>query len=377
MSVLLALLLLVLSAFAGEEVRRVGWPHALAEDEAGQDLPAAEPVPTSGQGLGTLDDPAVFARWQSWVENHPPPTDHPEPAYHFHDQIHAELAAWVERRPHAVRPFLAGRSAENRPIWGYVIKDPSRPVHTRALVFSCIHALEWISAEVSLALALEFAERPLPGVELVVIPVLNVDGRLKVESDLLEGESRYRRGNAWQVDLNRDFAVHHEAQSFWRHLLPGYHSSSAAPLSQPESRIIDALAAEGDFDFAASLHAFGGFVYLPWSGRWQRPDDWKDLHALGVAMSSGQGAHAYRVLQLSRWGFFFRAQGSELDHLYGEHGIPTVLMECTRSGLSLFRPREWRYYFRWYNPRNPARHLREGRRALAAGLRHSSRDDPS
>lgn len=358
----LLITLVFLAALWSPSVSAQGARLLLAQDGAGR-----EPLPVQDER----------DRYLRWVDKHPASAEHPEPDYHFRDQIHGELAPWVRARPDVVRPFLVGRSVRNRPIWGYVIRDPGHPIHARMLVFACIHALEWISAEVALAFALELAEHPIRGVEVTVIPVLNVDGRLAVEADLLAGRNVYRRGNAEHVDLNRDFAVHHEARSFWRHILPGYHSSSEAPLSQPESQAIDRLARLGRYDLAASLHAFGGWIYLPWSGRWQRPPDYQRLYELGRTMAAAQGRGAYKVLQLSRWGFFFRAQGSELDHLYGEHGIPTVLMECTRSGLSLFRPREWRYYFRWYNPRNPARHLREGRRALAAGLRHSSRDDPS
>ena len=317
--------------------------------------------------LREVDD--AYARW---LEQHTPPGEpHPEPGYHLLDEIHAELGAWVQRRPQAVEPFMLGRTVESRPIWGYRIHDPGHPVTHRVLVFAGIHALEWISSEVALGYALEFAERPVPGVELVLIPVLNVDGRRLAEKDLLAGEDTFRRGNGHRVDLNRDFAVHHDSTSFWRHILPGYHSASPAPLSQPESQAIDRLAGLGHFDLAVSMHSFGGFLYLPWSGHWERPPEWPALHALGYAMAAGQGAYAYRVLQLSRWGFFFRAQGSEIDHLYGEHGIPAVLVECSRTGLSPLRPGEWRSYFRRYNPADPSRHVREVSGALRAGVLHT------
>ena len=83
-------------------------------------------------------------------------------------------------------------------------------------------------------------------------------------------------------------------------------------------------------------------------------------------MSQAQGAHAYKVRQLSRWGFFFRAQGSELDHMYGKYGTKSFLIELTRSGLDPFRPNTWKEYFRWYNPIEPDRHVDKGVSALRA-----------
>ncbi len=333
-------------------------------------------LPASAQELAPLELRDVGAAYARWLEQHPPDPDHPEPDYHLLEQVHAELGAWVQRRPHAVVPFMAGRTHESRPIWGYVIHDPGHPVTHRVLVFGGIHALEWISSEVALGFALWFAEHPVPGVELVVIPVLNIDGRRLAEKDLLAGENKFRRGNLHRVDLNRDFPVHHEATSFWRHLFRGFHVSSPAPLSQPESQAIDRLAGLGHYDLAASLHSFGGFVYVPWSGNWSRPADWPALHDLAYAMSAGQGAYAYRPLQLSRWGFFFRAQGTELDHLYGTYGIPSVLVEVSRSGLSPFRPRELGSFFRRYNPREPSRHVREGVRLLRAGTLYVAQEPP-
>ena len=53
-----------------------------------------------------------------------------------------------------------------------------------------------------------------------------------------------------------------------------------------------------------------------------------------------------------------RGLGMEVDHVYGEFGIPAFLVETTRSGIT--RPADLHTYFRWYNPREPARHVRAG-----------------
>jgi hypothetical protein len=234
------------------------------------------------------------------------------------------------------------------------------------LVFGGIHALEWISTQVATATLVDAIVNPRAHVAVTVVPLLNPDGRHKVELDLRAGRNAYRRGNAPSVDLNRDYTVHRHSTSLWRKVLPGYHASNVAPLSQPESVALDALADRERYDRAASLHAFGGFFYYPWSGRWERPDDWHDHVALGRAMERAQGVLAYKTRQLSRWGFFFRAQGTELDHFYGRYGTKMFLVELTRSGVNPFRTRDWKTYFRWYNPRRPERHVRAGLAAMQA-----------
>jgi hypothetical protein len=295
-----------------------------------------------------------------------PVVEHPEPAYHFAADLHRDIAPVVAAKPGVVRPFVVGKTLDERIIWGFRVSTPGEPVRRKLLVFAQIHALEWVPSEIALAFLAEVAERRPEGLEITVIPSLNPDGRAKVEADLLEGRNAYRRGNAANVDLNRDFAVNRESKAIWRALIPGRYSTSPAPLSQPESRALDALADAERFDATVSLHSFGGFVYYPWAGLWERAPDWKRHHEVATVMADAMGAHAYRPRQLARWAFFFRGQGMEVDHLYAKYGGISFLVETTRSGLSPLRPGEWGTHFRWYNPRDPARHVTENVKALRA-----------
>ncbi len=304
--------------------------------------------------------PAAFL---PWLAAQPALPLHPEPDYHHAAEIYGEIAALVEDYPGVIQPECVGESVEGRPIWAFHVRDPGRISHGSMLVFAGIHALEWVPAEIALAwLRVSVTERR--AVDLTVIPLLNPDGRARAEADQRAGENRYRRGNAAQVDLNRDFAVYREAEAIWKGVLPGYYHTSPAPLSQPESQALDRLAASRRYDTAVSLHSFGGFLYYPWAGRFARAPDWQEYHRIGRVMQAAMGPHAYRPRQLSRWGFFFRAQGTELDHLYGTYGAWTFLVETTRSGIARFEDRKT--YFRWYNPRDPAYHITQGVRLLRA-----------
>ena len=299
------------------------------------------------------------------------PVDHPESAYRFYADLLGELAPLVAERPGVLAVEQIGQTVQGHPMWAFHVRDPAVEVRQKVLVTASIHPMEWVGAEAATDLLLELAESPVPGVQVTVVPMLNVDGRLRVEKDLLDGVNRYWRTNSNSVDLNRDFATNREAKAFWRRLIPNRYTTSPGPLSQPESQAIDALADRERFHAAISFHAFGGYIYHPWAGLWERTPDQERFAELGRVMQSGQGARAYRSMQLSRWAFFFRGHGMELDHLYAEYGTMAFLIELTRTGYRWRSLRADRKVdFRMYNPRDPDPDTARGVGAVRALLRH-------
>jgi hypothetical protein len=306
---------------------------------------------------------------ESWASTLPDPRPVPEEAtgYRFTGDFFVDLAERVAERPSVVTVENLGSSARGQPIWAFHVQRAGTTPRRKVLVFAGIHALEWISTEVAVELLNELIDVPPPDVRVTVIPLLNPDGRTRVEGDLLDGINQYRRGNGANVDLNRDFASNTESRAVWRHVIPGYYAHSRTPLSQPESQALDRLLDRERYDRSASLHAFGGYLYFPWAGRFERPEHWAEHVALGRKMEAAQGPHAYRTRQLARWGFFFRAQGAEVDHIYERYGTLSYLIELTRSGADLRRPRHsLNTYFRWYNPKNVERHRKKGLAAVRA-----------
>ncbi len=335
-------------------------------------LPDTEPPPLvplrSEAPLASLDYATSFNAYRMWLKKHPAEQveGHPEPEYRFLNEMHAELAPLVEETPHVIRPIVVGRTVKQRRMWGYVLRDPGHAIHARMLVFAQVHPMEWVPAEVAVAFIQDFVAHPIPGVEVTVIPVVNVDVRVRVEQDVLNGNDVYRRGNVNHVDLNRDFAVNRTARAIWRRALPGYFRTTESALSQPETQAIDRLAAEGQYAIALSLHAMGAFFYTPWAGAWKLPPDHKELIGLARTKQSAQGSHAYKPPTLGRWGYFLRAHGAEIDHLYGHYGARAILIEFTRTGKNPLKPKTWRNRFRFYNPPDPQRHIRLGVQALRA-----------
>ena len=111
--------------------------------------------------------------------------------------------------------------------------------------------------------------------------------------------------------------------------MPRRYATSQRPLSQPETQALDALAARERYHRAASLHAFGGFS-TTLVGPTASPTALERVCSHGPRNGTRHGTKAYKTRQLSRWAFFFRAQGSEIDHLYGRYGTKPFLIEVTR-----------------------------------------------
>ena len=303
-----------------------------------------------------------YIRWvQQWDI-----VEHPEQNYRFYAEIHHQIAEKVRLQPGVITPFRIGHSVEKRSIWGFRIRNPKYTPQAKVLIFAGLHPLEWVGVESAVDALLTLADHPPEYVEVVVVPLLNIDRRLVVEYDLLKDNRKYRRVNSGGEDLNREFEIHRHEQTIWRHVFKERYETSSAPLSQPESQALDRLAQEG-FDAAISLHCFGGYIYYPWAGIYKRPPDWREFHEMALLMKSAQpGAHSYRAKQLSHWMFPFRPQGTELDHLYGKYGMKAFLIEMTRSGIQWHDRSTWRDPFRMYNPKEPHLDIKRGSASILA-----------
>jgi hypothetical protein len=134
--------------------------------------------------------------------------------------------------PPTVRETVVlGSSVLGRPIIAYRVGDPD--AGTTAVLLGQMHGDE--PAGVVLAQAV-LAGRPLAGVDLWVVPTMNPDGA-----------AARRRQNARGVDLNRNWP------SDWRRLR-GQYDSGPAPLSEPETRALQAFLARVRPDRLVSVH---------------------------------------------------------------------------------------------------------------------------
>ena len=106
-------------------------------------------------------------------------------------ELHAEIAERIRERPGVIQPEKIGQTLEGRPIWAFHLSDPRQPVTRKVLITSKYTRIEWMGTEVAVDLIAELSAQPEPGVQVTIVPVINVDGRLRVEADLLAGRNMY------------------------------------------------------------------------------------------------------------------------------------------------------------------------------------------
>lgn len=121
------------------------------------------------------------------------------------------------QRPAVVGHRVIGRSVQGRPIHAWRLGEPGR---RRVVMLSTMHGNEPHTRQILAALR---DGRPIRGIDLWVVPVVNPDGL-----------ARHTRRNARGVDLNRNFP--HD----WADLDGSYESGPRAA-SEPETRAVMAF----------------------------------------------------------------------------------------------------------------------------------------
>lgn len=155
------------------------------------------------------------------------------------------VAAAQVTPPPAAPPLhaeIVGRSVQGRAIRLVRVGDPAAP--RKVLVVGCVHGTERAGLAITKALR---KLQPPPGVQLLVLDMLNPDGC----------SGRPRRGNAHGVDLNRNYPWG------WRHL-HGVYESGPRPSSEPETRAMEALVLRERPSVSIWYHQHLDWVDLQW-----------------------------------------------------------------------------------------------------------------
>lgn len=263
------------------------------------------------------------------------------------------LRSLLELEGRGARLSILGRSNRGEPLVG--VELGARAPRRTSVVLSLVHPIEWIGLEASLALLGRLASCDLGDRAVLAVPIVNPDGVRRVEAHLRAGRRRFVRHNARGVDLNRNFDTAWSHKGLGGRLLRGLFFGGARPASEPEVEALACELATRRVDRALSLHSFGGAVLTPYAHAWRPPPD-VDEHlawARDLAMSIDP-ARPYDALPCSWWAKGVRSGGLELDWLHERHGALSLLVECSRGGLSRARPATWLEPFAWFNPPRPA-----------------------
>jgi protein MpaA len=192
-----------------------------------------------------------------------------------------------------------GKSTEGRAIRGRRFGGPGPAL----LIFGGIHGDEPATVEALIDLAPRAAAAPRAGTAIWLLPAVNPDG-------IAAG----RKNSAHDVDLNRNFP----ARSFVTAHAPGYFPG-AAPLSEPETRVIADLIADEAVAAVVAVHA--PFACVNHDGP---AADW----AAAVAAACGWPARA---------DIGYPTPGSLGSWLGVDRGLPVLTLELPPGPLSRFR----------------------------------------
>ena len=280
-------------------------------------------------------------------------TDHPLAPYPSPEEREAELDALAQRVGGRLETY--GHSVQDRPLRAVVV--PSQELAApRVLCTANIHGPEWVAGRVALGLVAALGgaagRRLRARAEIWVIPCLNPDGYALTWSTRGEASLAQLRTNARGVDLNRNFP-RPRARAL---SLPGAGSDRLGdatyrgpePLSEPETRHLDALLAAQRFRASANLHSFMGTL-IP--ARVTDPDCYGTYRAL--CRSFGRAQPHRRYLRLaSRW--FDTFTGELEDHQH--HALRTwaVCVETFPVAASFRQHLRAPNPFWRFNPRDPA-----------------------
>jgi hypothetical protein len=248
---------------------------------------------------------------------------------------------------------LIGESVDGEPI--FAVSAGNRESKRTSALLSGLHPMEWIGIETNLTLLDRLTDGPIPDRRIVAVPIANPDGLIDVEHNLRLGRRRVVRYNRRRVDLNRNFPTHWNRLGPTRLMLRRYRPGRA-PASEPEVRAITSFFKGSMVDRAVSFHSFGGAVLHPYGALLRPPLD-IDEHrrwARHVAARANP-QRPYRAVQCSHWLPGFTIPGMELDYFHDQHGALALLIECSRGGVDLLRPKVQSLLepFAWYNPPRP------------------------
>jgi hypothetical protein len=266
---------------------------------------------------------------------------------------YAEMLMAIERLAKSgARLVQTGFSVRGEPLialsFGPVQRERASQSPRTSVVVSGLHPIEWIGIETALNIGERLAKRKLDR-SVLVLPIANPDGVIKVEKNLRNGKRRFVRHNARGVDLNRNFDAHWSRKNALARLVPWVYKPGMHAASEPEVSAIAFALASRRVDRALSLHSFGGVVLYPTAHSLMRPADSAEHRRWARRIGRQADVRAYRALPASWFGLGMTMGGLELDWFHERHGALSLLIECSRGGVGLslkklFEP------FAWFNP---------------------------
>jgi len=277
--------------------------------------------------------------------------------YRTVEALHAELQAIAAQAPDLARVVSIGKSLEGRDLPALRLTADARAGLPRVLYYSGEHARELSPVEVTTDLAQHLvrgwaAKDPtvrelLTTREVWVLPLLNPDGRVRVEGGdaMWRKNARKNADGSVGVDLNRN----HDNHWTMGNARPGDEDfRGPAALSEPEAVALARFMAEQQFLLSVDIHSFAGMVLWPPGYTKQFSPQEAALGRLGRPIANRL---AYKAGPIAR--LLYQVSGDSSTWVHEAHGTLSYTVELDDRG---FHPvigaarrdfEDWRWPLLW------------------------------
>jgi len=237
--------------------------------------------------------------------------------FHSYLDMTAELQDIAYNYSNIAKLYDLGSSVQGRTIWGLKITDNPNIEENEpeVRICGCHHGNELMSVELPLLLAWflvenysidPFIKDLIDNREIWIIPLVNPDGRMLMQ-----------RGNANNVDLNRDYGYMWDGSG-----------GSQFPFSQPETQVIRNHALENNFVLSLSFHTTAAYVNYLWNYKPQFSPDNDLIVLLSNQYASSSG---YTAIYGYDW---YQVRGDLNDFSYGCLGDIDWTIETGNSNIA-------------------------------------------
>ncbi len=177
--------------------------------------------------------------------------------YPSYEQVTAKLKQLAQSHPHIFRLFSIGKTHEGRELWVMKVSDnvAADEVEPEFKYISSMHGDEITGRELMIRMLEEIAfkyqvdrtiTRLVNNTEIFIMPSMNPDG-----SELQQ------RGNAHNIDLNRNFPEI-------------FTQNRVFQVTQPETQAVINFQKGRNFSFSANFHGGAVVVNYPWDSTYKR-----------------------------------------------------------------------------------------------------------
>lgn len=271
--------------------------------------------------------------------------------YMTYAQMRDKLKTLAQAHPQLVKLEDVGDTWEktqgkaNHDIWMVDLSNHANSGQKPAyLLIGGVHARELAPVEILMKLMEDLASqygkdpritRLLDTRRVVFLPMVNVDGRLRVQN----GSAWHRKNTHGPgVDLNRNYDNHWNYEGLdvpnsWKRGLSDPHGqiySGTGPASEPETQTVQAIFHRYKPVLAIDMHAYGDMMLWPLGySKSDAPDApaFKDLFSRTVQQLGFKGGTSAQIL--------YPTTATTRDYAYEQHGAISMTLEIGQS----FRPR--------------------------------------